>query len=49
MMRVSSSAEFGNLGLEPSHFNFVPSSDGSGRNVNVDTNVLEFDEFVVCK
>lgn len=38
----SSSAEFGRRGLEPSHFNVVPSSSGSGRNVNVETTMLPF-------
>lgn len=44
-MSVSSRAELGNLGFDPSHLSFVPSSPGRGRNDNVDTTVLEFDEF----
>lgn len=45
IINVSSNAEFGNLGFEPSHFNFVPSSDGTGRKVSVDVNTLELVEF----
>lgn len=44
-MRVSSRAELGNLGFDPSHLSFVPSSDGRGRKDNVDVTVLEFVEF----
>lgn len=38
----SSSAELGRRGLEPSHFNIVPSSSGIGRNDNVDKTELPF-------
>ncbi|CRK88282.1 CLUMA_CG002061, isoform A [Clunio marinus] len=33
-MVLCTGAELGSLGLEPSHFNFVPSSDGSGRKIH---------------
>lgn len=49
MINVSSKAELGNLGLEPSHLSFVPSSAGKGRNVIVDTTVLAFVEFENCE
>lgn len=49
IINVSSSAELGNLGLDPSHFSFVPSSAGKGRKVNVDTTVLALVEFRICK
>lgn len=38
----SSSAEFGRRGLDPSHFNIVPSSSGRGWKVNVDVTSLPF-------
>lgn len=47
IMRVSSNAEFGSRGLDPSHFSFVLSSSGIGRNVNVDVTMLEFVEFTI--
>lgn len=49
MINVSSKAELGNLGLDPSHLSFVPSSDGRGRNVNVDTTVLALVELENCE
>lgn len=49
IINVSSRAEFGNLGLDPSHFNLVPSSDGKGRKFNVDITLLEFVEFEICR
>lgn len=45
IINVSSKAELGNLGLDPSHLSFVPSSDGIGRKVNVDVTVLLFVKF----
>lgn len=45
IINVSSKAELGNLGLDPSHLSFVPSSDGMGRKVNIDVTVLLFVEF----
>lgn len=42
---VSSNAELGNLGFDPSHLSFVLSSSGIGRKVNVDVTTLEFVEF----
>lgn len=49
MMSVSSRAEFGNLGLNPSHLSFVPSSFGKGRKVNVETTFPPSVEFVICE
>lgn len=46
---MSSKAEFGNLGLDPSHLSFVLSSDGTGKKVNVDITTLPLVEFVICK
>lgn len=45
---MSSKAEFGNLGLDPSHLSFVLSSDGTGKKVNVDITTLPLVEFVIC-
>lgn len=42
MIIVSSRAELGRRGLEPSHFKSVPSSSGMGRNDNVDKTELPF-------
>lgn len=47
IMSVSSNAELGSRGLEPSHFNFVLSSSGNGRKVNVEITTLEFVEFTI--
>jgi hypothetical protein len=44
---VSSSAELGSLGLDPSHLSFVPSSSGKGRKVNVEMTLLPSVEFVI--
>lgn len=49
IINVSSKAEFGNLGLDPSHLSFVLSSTGSGKKVNVDVTTLPLVEFVICK
>lgn len=49
MMSVSSRAEFGNLGLNPSHLSFVPSSFGKGRKVNVETTFPPSVELVICE
>ena len=48
IINVSSKAEFGNLGLDPSHFSLVLSSDGSGKKVSVETTKLPLVEFVIC-
>lgn len=48
IINVSSKAEFGSLGLDPSHLSFVLSSDGSGTKVNVDITKLPLVEFVIC-
>jgi hypothetical protein len=45
MTNVSSSAELGNRGFDPSHFNNVPSSSGKGWNVITDVTT---DKFVDC-
>lgn len=44
----SSSAEFGRRGLEPSHFNIVPSSSGNGRNINVEVTDVPLVLIVAC-
>lgn len=49
IINVSSKAELGNLGLDPSHLSLVESSDGTGRKVNVDITVLAFVEFKIWK
>lgn len=46
-INVSSKAEFGNLGLDPSHLSLVLSSDGAGKKVNVDITTLPLVEFVI--
>jgi hypothetical protein len=48
IINVSSRAEFGNLGLDPSHLSFVLSSDGTGTKVNVDITTLPLVEFIIC-
>lgn len=47
IINVSSKAELGSLGLDPSHLSFVLSSDGIGKKVNVDITTLPFVEFVI--
>jgi hypothetical protein len=47
IINVSSKAEFGSLGLDPSHLSFVLSSDGIGKKVNVDITMLPLVEFVI--
>lgn len=47
IINVSSKAEFGSLGLDPSHLSFVLSSDGTGRKVNVDITTLPLVVFVI--
>jgi hypothetical protein len=48
IINVSSKAELGSLGLDPSHLSLVLSSDGTGRKVNVDITTLPLVEFVIC-
>lgn len=47
IINVSSKAEFGSLGLDPSHLSFVLSSDGTGKKVNVDITTLPLVVFVI--
>ena len=47
IINVSSKAEFGSLGLDPSHLSFVPSSDGEGRKVSIELTMLLFVEFEI--
>jgi hypothetical protein len=49
IINVSSKAELGSLGLDPSHLSFVPSSDGIGRKVNIDVTVLLLVELEIWK
>lgn len=49
IINVSSKAELGSLGLDPSHLSLVLSSDGNGKKVNVDNTTLPLVEFVICE